>query len=321
VIESTKANQNAMNSESPSPAAIPPHASPTPREARLTDAGAEILSERPSEITYQHSVLCQTCLPYRDPGLHVREWHRTNGRVALRLEAGSAWNSELQEWVDLALPYGPTPRIVLMYLNGEALRTGSPEIDVEPSMSAFVGRLGMDKSGRNIRRVKDQLGRLCAATIRLAPQFEEGRQVDAKITTEYDLWFPKDERQRVLWPSYVRLSADYFANLTHHAVPLDPRAVGALKHSAMALDIYTWLAQRLHRIDPARPSFIAWPALQDQFGQAYGRLRDFRRILNRTLDQVVTVYPAARLESDRRGLTLYNSAPPVLKRLVSVRRP
>ena len=28
-----------------------------------TEAGAD-----PSEILYQHSVLCQTCLPYRDPG-------------------------------------------------------------------------------------------------------------------------------------------------------------------------------------------------------------------------------------------------------------
>ena len=29
--------------------------------------------------------------------------------------------------------------------------------------------------------------------------------VDSKIVTRFNLWFPKDERQRVLWPSTVRL--------------------------------------------------------------------------------------------------------------------
>ena len=59
---------------------------------------------------------------------------------------------------------------------------------------------------------------------------------------------PKDADQRVLWPSTVTLSADYFASLQQHAVPLDPRAIAALAGSALALDVYVWLAQRLHRI-------------------------------------------------------------------------
>src|SRR4051812_43702144 len=45
--------------------------------------------------------------------------------------------------------------------------------------------------------------------------------------------------------SVVRLDADYFDSLTKHAVPLDSRAVAALAHSALDLDVYTWLAQRL----------------------------------------------------------------------------
>jgi hypothetical protein len=43
----------------------------------------------------------------------------------------------------------------------------------------------------------------------------------------------------------VRLSQEYFDSLTAHAVPLDERAISGLAHSAMGLDVYSWLAQRL----------------------------------------------------------------------------
>ena len=41
----------------------------------------------------------------------------------------------------IGLPFGPKPRLILAYLNAEALRTGSPEIEVEASLTAFVQRL------------------------------------------------------------------------------------------------------------------------------------------------------------------------------------
>ena len=54
----------------------------------------------------------------------------------------------------------------------------------------------------------------------------------------------------------VRLSQDYFESLQKHAVSLDERAVTALAHSAMGLDVYTWLAQRVHRVPPEKPPFF-----------------------------------------------------------------
>jgi len=43
----------------------------------------------------------------------------------------------------------------------------------------------------------------------------------------FDLWFPKNEQQRVLWPSTIRLSQEYFTSPQNHAVPLDELALGA----------------------------------------------------------------------------------------------
>jgi Plasmid encoded RepA protein len=81
-------------------------------------------------------------------------------------------------------------------------------------------------------------------------------QINTHVVTGFELWLPKDERQRVLWPSIVHLSLEYFESLKRHAVPLNEADLAALAHTAMGLDVYAWLAQRLHRIDPRKPAFI-----------------------------------------------------------------
>lgn len=207
------------------------------------------------------------------------------------------------------------PRLVLIHLASEAVRTRNPVVDVEGSMTAFARSLGLDTNGPSLRHLKDQLGRLAAATVRMG-LVEEGRavQVNTQIVSAFDLWYPAESSQRVLWPSTVRLSAEYFQSLARHAVPLDRRAVGALAASSLALDVYVWLAQRLHRVPPGRPQFVGWAGLHDQFGQGYARVRDFRARFLDTLRQVTAVYPAARLSADEQGVSLEHSPPPVTGR-------
>ncbi len=81
--------------------------------------------------------------------------------------------------------------------------------------------------------------------------------------------------------------------------------------------MYCWLAQRLHRIPASASHFITWPSLQEQFGQGYARLRAFREFFNALLRQVHRAYPEARVEVDERGMRLWQSPPPVRKRLAA----
>lgn len=181
---------------------------------------------------------------------------------------------------------------------------------------------GSYPNGREIRTFKDQLGALAASTVRLAiTGGVRPVQVNTQIIDKFDLWFPKDDRQRVLWPSKVELSPRYFESLTKYAVPLDERAIARLSRNPTALDVYCWLAHRLHRIPEGRPQFIPWPALHEQFGQGYTELRFFRRAFRTLLKLVHSQYPTARLDMDGRGVTLWTSAPPVAKRLVQVGPP
>lgn len=285
-------------------------------QRRLIVHAGDIIADRPEDITYQHSVLCQTCLPYRDAGPDVRAWTRRQGNAALLVEAGRAYRLETDDWVEIGLPFGPKARLVLTHLNQEALRTRSRVIETENSLSAFSDRLlNYDANGRQKRAIRDQLGRLAASTIRLA--FDAGErafQMNTHVVGGFDVWFPKDERDRVLWPRVVVLSKDYYESLALHAVPLDERAIGALAHSAMGLDIYVWLAQRLWRIDERAPTLMAWPCVYKQFGDGYQHVREFRRVFLRTLKAVLAVYPEARVEADHCGLMLRHSRPPVPRR-------
>ena len=67
---------------------------PNPIRDRLLSDPFLVDPSNDGPILYQHSVLCQTCLPYRDPGATVRTWERVNGVVSLLLAAGQAFNPD-----------------------------------------------------------------------------------------------------------------------------------------------------------------------------------------------------------------------------------
>jgi hypothetical protein len=287
-------------------------------QQRLLDLATDIASVSPDEIAFTHTVLTQTSLPASQPPEGVRVWERKQGRATLRVEAGSALNPRTGNFEQLGLPYGPKARLLLIHLNSEAVRRQSPVIPVEDTMSAFFRRLmGKTQDGRQSKRLKTQLSALSAAQFRMGiSDSERAVQVNTQVVSAFNLWFEKDESQRVLWPSTLKLSLDYYESLTRFAVPLDERAIAALAHSALALDIYCWLAQRLHRIPVGKGQLVPWAALQEQFGQEYARIRKFREFFLAILPQVRSAYPEARIDVDVHGLTLWQSSPPVRKRLV-----
>jgi Plasmid encoded RepA protein len=275
-----------------------------------------IETEQDNELAFQHSVFCQTSLPYRNPGDDVRLWQRSQGTTFLEIEAGRVLHPAQKTSVPVGLPWGAKPRLILAHLNAEALRQRSPVIEVESSLSAFVKRIRGFQHGREIRAFKDQLTRISNATFRFSTAFADGDvQTNAYIIESFKLWPEKDERQRVLWPSAIEFSVKYFDSLQEHAVPLNEADLAALAHSALGIDIYSWLAQRLHRVNPNRPAFISWAAIKQQFGPGYGRMDHFKTEFRKTLRQVSTRYKAARFEIDGYGMRLHNSPPPITKRL------
>lgn len=292
---------------------------PSRTQLRLIEAACELEIGESRSPTYQHSVLCQTSMPYRRTSERVIE--RRNGRTALRIEAGTAYHEDKDEWVDLPMPFGPKARLVLIHLNTAAILTQSNVIDVGDSMTAFFTRIvagRRDKAialnGREVRTMKEQISALSAAEIRFAIGGTSKKQGKVPVVTDFDLWFPKESNQRVFWPSTVTLSLDYFESLVNHAVPLDPVAVGALAHSAMGLDVYAWLAQRLCRIPSEVEALVPWVSLHEQFGSNYKAIRQFRAAFLKALKQVLIAYPNALVRPSGKGLHLKLSPPPITRK-------
>src|SRR6185312_9007784 len=160
---------------------------------------------------FTHTVLTQTSLPASQPPDGMLVWERRQGRATLRVEAGSALNPRTGHFEQLGLPHGPKARLLLIHLNSEAIRRQSPIIPVEDTMTAFFRRLmGRTQDGRQAKMLKGQLSALAAAQFRMSiTSGDSALQVDTKVVGAFNLWFEKDDNQRILWPSVLKLSLDY----------------------------------------------------------------------------------------------------------------
>lgn len=295
-------------------------ASPTPSQRRLLTANTAISLSPPDRADFLHTVMCQVGLPRKRT--EARNFERHSGNISLLLEAGKLWNGT--DWVEQPLPYGTTPRLVMVHVSSEAIRTQSRSIEIGSSMRQFLNALGMPTSGGRrggYNALKKQMEALAACRLTMG-MHAEGRvvTVDAKPIKRFEAWLQHDGTQHALWPGVLELSEDFYNTLATHAVPLDHRALAALRHSSLALDVYTWLAHRLCRVATVQGTKVSWQNLREQFGQEYATSKDFKKEFRRALHQVIAVYPDARLAEVIGGLILYPSKPPLSPTTVPVGR-
>jgi hypothetical protein len=285
---------------------------------RLLDAREKILIGKPDRNDFLHTVMCQVGMPRRRT--EEKTFERHSGHVSVLLEAGRLWDG--REWRELPLPYGTTPRLVMVHVSSEAVRTQCRTVDVGDSIRQFLLRLGMGDGGGprgGYTVFRQQIEALAACRLTIGMQ-SEGRvvTVDAKPIKRFEAWLNHDGAQRTLWPGVLELSTEFFETLTHHAVPLDYRALAALRHSSLGLDLYTWLAHRLCRINRPQGVRLSWNNLREQFGQEYKSSKDFKRELRNMLKQVCAVYPEARISEVIGGIHLYYSPAPLSPTRISL---
>jgi hypothetical protein len=288
-------------------------------ERRIADAVAQMADlGGQDEARFMHAVLCQVGLPRS--AVEGRTFERSSGTASLLLEAGRVHDG--MKWQEAPLPFGTKPRLVLLHVCSEAIRTGRREVEIEDSSRAFLRALGIDTGGREFKRFRAQMQALAACRMQLAYR-TESRVVNVKCDPirRFEAWIQDDDGQVAMWPGVLELSAEFFDTLSAHAVPLDQRAIRALQGSALALDVYTWMAHRLCRIRKDGGSVVHWASLRGQFGQEYASDKDFKRELLGALRKVGAVYPDARFEQVTGGLRLYPSPPPVKRKGVVVQLP
>ena len=279
----------------------------------LMATSAEIMGEAPhgDQLAFLHAVLCQVGLPRR--AVKGQNFMRRSGAAWINVQAG--YIDEGRGPVPQPVPYGAFPRLALAYITTQAVRHRTPEIMLGSSVADFLRRLGMERGGRRYDTLRRQMHALAACRLQMGCM---GRTFNGQPVSTFDAWLKdgqRDMRQGALWPGKLVLTQDYYSSLLENAVPLDLRAMLELGGSALALDMYFWLAHRLHRVE--KPVMVPWSGLQQQFGQEYeGAHRDknFRRHALHALRDALAVYPKAKVEQVTGGLRLLPSPPPVLPR-------
>jgi hypothetical protein len=293
-------------------------------QKKLLAMNTAVSLSQPERAEFLHTVMCQVGLPRSRT--EAKSFERHNGHMSMLLEAGKLWNG--LEWVEQPLPYGVTPRLVMVHVSTEAIRTKNRSVEVGDSMRHFLEQLGMSTSGGErggYATLRRQMNALAACRLTLGMQVENRVvTVDAKPIKRFEAWITPgchDGSQRTLWPGVLELSQEFYDTLTNHAVPLDYRALAGLHHSALALDIYTWLAHRLWRVNRAQGVKVSWSNLREQFGQEYANPKNFKREFARALHQVLAVYPQARVRESIGGLVLLPSRAPLSQTRISLSVP
>jgi hypothetical protein len=258
--------------------------------------------ENPQATAHLHSIMCTIYLPHRrtEPD---ETWQRSNGEGAVLM----IQPTKDEEGRCYGVPYGSTGRLMMIYLQNEAYRNRSRRVELGRSMHAWLRAMGCDSSGKGYRAAKEQALRIERSLISVSYTGSNGRErwQDTIIRGSFNF---SQNGQSERFPQLVELSESFYNALLRHPAVLFEPAIRHLAGKSLALDIYIWLAYRLHAL--GKPTLVSWRALHAAFGPNYARERDFRLKFKESLESALLVYPPADLKVEERGLVLLPSAPP-----------
>jgi hypothetical protein len=282
--------------------------------------------EEPARVgdkTFAPRLLAITTFPHQQPRDNPEAWTRRNGRALLTVRPG--WDARKRK--RLPYPAGSIPRLLTVYLCREAKRADargdkSGKIELGNSLSSFMPQLGLNPSNgssgakrSDARRLREGMTAFFKATISYEeeisrPDAQGVQWLDMQIAPEGMLWWdPKQPEQTTLWGSWIELSKRFREALVASVIPLDMRALRALKASPLAIDLYIWLCHESDRAQrTGKGRFVAWANLMEQFGAHYADPKDFGKRARATLRKVQTIYPQLRLGSLRGGITIAASS-------------
>lgn len=290
----------------------------------LFDRVSAVAAQTPSP-SFLHSALCAMSLPVRRPADEHAPIIRQDGQYTLVINpkpvVGSVDGQQCLQ--SLGVPYGSLPRLVLIHIMTEAVRTRSRHVVLGATFTDWMRRMGFRTISYGPRGsatlIRNQLDRLlaCEWMIRWDRDARAGERdfavKEIKLTNEY---VGTDGRAGAFTREIV-MTEGFFDHLREHAVPLNENAIRQLRDSATALDLYTWLAYRLPRINATRPASISWQQLAVHFGNEGRNIRKFRQTVRDAWERHVSaVYPEARADFDTTLIRLYASPAPLQQKLV-----
>jgi hypothetical protein len=111
------------------------------------------MSDEQQRIGIMHAGFAMTALPHK--AINETIWVRQGNNIKLRLESGMDADNKV-----VGLPFGAIARIILLYLQTEAVKTKSRDIELGRSMNHWLTTMGIDNGGKTYKLVREQSRRL-----------------------------------------------------------------------------------------------------------------------------------------------------------------
>ena len=271
------------------------------------------------------NVLVHCTLPQRDPG-PVDKWSRSQNGVEIIIHpyiwsSGENSSKHMKNPPQRRYPYGSPSRCLLFTVGWEAAAKESPKLFMKSIFDTFCTRFNIRTThGHQRERIMDHMMRLFRCSIEFRKDTKNERKWRTFPIAEegYLAWDDTNFKGRLTRDSYIVLSKGFYESVTLNPVPVDMRAIQALRHSAMCLDLYSWSTYTNFLIScvpsgaKPQPRIFTWSDLTEQFGSDYEHPSEFKENLPRALRQVHQVYPELTVELLREGLKVYPARPSVV---------
>src|ERR1700709_103459 len=130
----------------------------TKHERQVVEAAYQVLSEDAERMGFTYSGFALTSLPHKPQ--QSATWRREGHNLTLVLHAGIDRNEK-----SVGLPYGSYARFILLFLQSEAIRTRSREIELGRSMRVWLGSMGLSIGGKTYKKVSEQARRISGCSL------------------------------------------------------------------------------------------------------------------------------------------------------------
>jgi hypothetical protein len=195
-------------------------------DRRVVETAHEYMADEEGGVGFVYSGFAQAALPHKKIADDA-VWQIQTERVMLLVEPG---RRAVRDGVPIPIgvPYGSRARLIMLYLMGRALETGSREVELGRSLRDWLVRMGIPQGGKSIRDVREQAERI--SRCRLSFQIQQGGRtglVNQNIVDSAIFLDSSDPDQGNLFLERAKLSESFFEQLQRHPVPIEEAAISS----------------------------------------------------------------------------------------------
>ena len=114
-------------------------------DRRCIEAVHAVMTDEDGTPNFVHAGFAMTALPHKR--IEDREWVRDGADIRLRIESGKT-----HDGTSVGMPFGYVARLILLYLQTEAIKTQSREVELGRSMHSGLKAMNSTAAARATRQ-------------------------------------------------------------------------------------------------------------------------------------------------------------------------